>query len=336
MTVQAPVQASPKPPPFQIVRTEPSEKYLKVLLYGDYGAGKTTLAATALDVPQMNDVLFINAESGDLSLPRGMDKVDVKSYETLARVFEFLRAHVRYRDAGDTKRMADLEARLRGEPVSTPKVYHTVIVDSLTEVQTYLMYQLLNLDIDNWALDVTPESPEYKEWGQSSEMIQLLVRTFRDLPMHVIFVCSAQEVSDDRNRLLKRPNLPGKLAGKVQGFLDVVGYLDTAPDKDGNVIRRLWMQPGTRLFQAKHRFRNHPDLKYIDNPTMDQLFNLTKESKTNASSTAAPSSNDTADAPAPSSSGSTARAGAPGGRTAGRPVQRGGRPVQSVRPVRGG
>jgi len=332
MTVQPPA-ASPKPPPFQIVRTSPSEKYLKMLIYGDYGAGKTTLAATALDVPEMNDLLFINAESGDLSLPKGMDKVDVKDYATLARVFEFLRAHTRYRDAGDIKRMTDLEARLRGEPVSEPKVYHTVIVDSLTEVQTYLMYQLLNLDIDNWALDVTPESPEYKEWGQSSEMIQLLVRTFRDLPMHVIFVCSAQEVSDDRNRLLKRPNLPGKLAGKVQGFLDVVGYLDTAPDKDGNVIRRLWMQPGTRLFQAKHRFRNHPDLKYIDNPTLSDLFNLTKESKTNASSTTPPRSDDS-DGTASSTEGTGAGGG--GRAPVRRPVQRGGRPVQPVRPVRRG
>jgi len=228
--------------------------------------------------------------------------------------------------------MAELESRLRGEPVSEPKIYRTVIVDSLTEVQTYLMYQLLNLDVDNWALDVTPESPEYKEWGQSSEMIQLLVRTFRDLPMHVIFVCSAQEVTDDKNRMLKRPNLPGKLAGKVQGFLDVVGYLDTAPDKEGNVVRRLWMQPGTRLFQAKHRFRNHPDLKFIDNPTLKDLFNLTKESKSNASANATTTSSDS---DSPKASTQAAGSGTGGRGPVRRPVQRGGRPVQSARRVGG-
>jgi hypothetical protein len=276
---------TPKPPPFVITSTKSEEKWLKVLLYGIYGVGKTSLSITAMEVPEMNDVLFVNAESGELSLPNGVDKVDVGTYATVARVFEFLRLHVRYRDENNEEGLWTLQRRLFGPNIYQPerlRKYRTIIIDSLTEVQTYLMYQLLNVDMNNWQLDIAPESPEFKEWGQSSEMIQLQVRLFRDLKMHVIFVCSEQEVTDN-NRLLKRPNLPGKLANKVQGFLDVVGYLDAAINSEGDSVRRLWLQPGHGKFQAKHRFRNHPNLKYIDLPDMKQLLDLTKETPTNAS-----------------------------------------------------
>lgn len=332
-----PAQADgqPKPPPFQITSTRSSEKFLKILLYGVYGVGKTSLASTSLEVPSMNDVLFINAESGDLSLPDGMDIVNVYNYSTVARVFEFLRLHCRYREEGNEKGLRELQDRLFGEGINQPdrvRKYRTVIVDSLTEVQTYLMYQLLNVDMKDWALDLTPESPEFKEWGQSSEMIQLLVRTFRDLPMHVIFVCSEQEVTDN-NRLLKRPNLPGKLANKVQGFLDVVGYLDAALDSEGNTVRRLWLQPGREKFQAKHRFRNHPTLRYIDYPDMKQLLDLTKETTNNASTNSKSSSdsngNSTGTEAAGSRSGTRAAGAGAGGRAVHRgPVRRTGGPVR--------
>jgi hypothetical protein len=342
VVVKAPGQPAgadtkPKPPPFQIVSSRASEKWLKILIYGVYGVGKTFLSVTADEVEEMRDVLFINAESGELSIPDGIDKVDVYNYATVARVFEFLRLHVRYRDEKNEKGLKELQDRLfdRTKLKDPDRIRHfrTVIIDSLTEVQTYLMYQLLNVNPDKWMLDVTPESPEFKEWGQSSEMIQLLVRLFRDLKMNVIFVTSEQEVSDN-NKLLKRPNLPGKLAGKVQGFLDVVGYLDAATNADGDIVRRLWMQPGREKFQAKHRFRNHPTLRFIDDPTMQDLHNLTKEI-TNAPNQAPSSSNSTdtnSDTPTTgggSGSGVRAGAGSSGGRTVSRgPIRRTGSTVR--------
>jgi hypothetical protein len=323
-------EAKPKPPPFVLGRpasTTRSRHFLKALLYGVYGAGKTTLAATSWDVEDMRDVLFVDAEAGELALEDWMldDVVRISSYPQLARIFEYLRLHCRFRDEGNDEELAKLESRLRGRAVSPQdaRKYYTVVIDSLTEVQTYLMYQLLNVDLGQWALDITPDSPEYKEWGQSSEMIQLLVRSFRDLPMHVIFVCSEQEVTDDKSRLIKRPNLPGKLAGKVQGFLDLVGYLDTAVDNEGTIRRRLWLQPGRATFQAKHRFRNL-DVKYIDDPTLKKLIDLNKEMDNNARSAAAPPSASTRPAAASRPATSTqARAGTGNGRGGSTGVRRG-------------
>ena len=63
------VAVAKKAPPFRIRSKEEREKmrYLKVMIYGDYGVGKTWLAGTAVGVPQMQDVLVISAESGELA-----------------------------------------------------------------------------------------------------------------------------------------------------------------------------------------------------------------------------------------------------------------------------
>jgi len=119
-----------------------------------------------------------------------------------------------------------------------------------------------------------PENPQFKEWGQSQEMMRLLIRSFRDLDMNVIFVCAGQEQEDERKRRLFLPALPGKLASAFTGFLDFVGFLVAAPPEGGEVKRRLYLSPG-QSYKAKNRFRNFTD-QYIDNPTMALIWNANK------------------------------------------------------------
>ena len=49
---------------------KPSVKdhYLKALIMGNPGVGKTTTATSALAVPEMCDVLFLNVEKGTLAI----------------------------------------------------------------------------------------------------------------------------------------------------------------------------------------------------------------------------------------------------------------------------
>lgn len=268
------------------------ERDIKLLIYGAYGGGKTTLAASADDVESLRDVLFIDAESGDLSLEDRpwLDRIRINKYSQLARIHEFLKLHCRFRDARDEARLRELEAKFRGYApdegesleeyrkrlpnlLPEPKHYRTVVLDSLSEVNKYCMYQLTGIVIGDRALDVEPDAPEYKEWGQSSEMTRLLVRSLRDLPMTVIFVCSMQEKEDEKKKIFRSPNLPGKLGGEVQGFLDVVGFLNAVQVGDeGKVVRRLYITPG-ETFGAKNRFVGNT-VRFVDNPTMQSLLDI--------------------------------------------------------------
>jgi hypothetical protein len=190
--------------------------------------------------------------------------------------------------------MATEEGRLKGVTVDpeNPTIYKTVVIDSLTEVQTYLMYQLLGVDPDKIALDADLTSPEWGEWRESSDRIQLLARQFRDLPMHVIVVLSVQEVQDGQ-RMLKRPNLPGKLATRIQGFWDMVGFLQRAQAQDSEgkpVVRRRLYLTSALNFQAKHRFR-HISADYVDDPTLPKLLKLAQQEWTAADRERTPSTN---------------------------------------------
>ncbi len=266
--------------PFKI--EDPSEfkekKRMTIMVYGESGVGKTTFAGTAQDVPEMKNCINIDAESGHKVLAyRGdIPRIPIENYHQFANVYEFFRAYCYHRDQGNTKRLCELEAMARRvDHVEKPHIFNTLIIDSLTEIQKYCMYQILGIDTNKRKLDVQPDSPEWQDWGASYEMVQLLIRYFRDLPINVILVAGAQRSEITllgKKVLMFEPMLPGKLASGVQYFLDHLGYYWTYTSDSGEVVRRLYFQPGI-TYRAKNRFLNLKG-NYIQDPTMAKMFVL--------------------------------------------------------------
>jgi len=256
------------PPPFRISRPTAQERYLKLLIYGTFGSGKTTLGASACNIDSMKDVLLVSAESGELSVEDyDLFAVDVKNYSTLGKVYEFLRQHCKARDADDVDKLKELESRVTGEVPEEPLRFRTVIIDSLTEVEAYCMNQLLGVT-DSTKIDEEVQSAEWAEYKKNNSMITRLIRSFRDLPMHVIMVASEQYTQDETKKFKYSPNLTGKLSKGVQGFFDMVGYLAVGnADEKGNVSRRLYVQPsGQGKYDAKHRYAKFKGT-YFDIPS---------------------------------------------------------------------
>ncbi len=272
-----------RPASFTISTPQTKERYLKLLVYGGYGVGKTFLSGTSVDVRKMNDILLIDAESGDLTLEDVGDKTDfdfgkidsirITDYKQLARVHEFLKIHCMLRDKGDKESIQKLitkESELKGMKVKKPRLYRTVIIDSLTEVETYCMYQLLGIE-ETTKLDEEVATPEWTEYKRNHSMVQRMVRSFRDLPMHIIMTCAQQYTQDDQKRMLYTPALTGKLASQIQGFMDMVGYLQVgSPRDDGTIPRRLHVQP-TGKFAAKCRFSSFKG-SHFDDPTIESIL----------------------------------------------------------------
>lgn len=265
--------------PFIISKPADITKYLKVLIYGPPGVGKTTLAAGAISVPEMCDVLYIDAESGAETLRKIAPKIDsipINNFGQLARIHQFLRLHCKARDEGDMETLKQLEEKVIETSRPKPALYQTVVIDTLSEVQKYNMYQLLGVDIDTAKLDQEWEPPEFSEWNKTTEMIRLLVRAFRDLPLHVIFI-SHERVADEKRGTIT-VDFPSALARSIPGFVSAVGYLQAATSKnaDGEVStrRRLELEPG-RQYLAKHRFGEALKGKSgLEDPTMQELYAL--------------------------------------------------------------
>lgn len=270
-----------KPPPFRIGGIEPVGHWFKALIYGKYGIGKTYLAGTVGDVPEMGDVLWIDAEAGTLTLQGlpwtdKLDRVECTNMATLARVHEFLQAHVVSRDANNEDHLRTMEAQLKGvtpADITTPKKYRTVVIDSFSEIDRMHMSGLLGIT-DKTALDAEIEKAEWEHYGKNLSKMILMARIFRNLKMHVIFLCAEAFTEDEIKRKKFLPAMTGQARSVIQGIFDVVGYLtsEEVTNQQKNIReteRRLYIVPGPR-WDAKNRFSN-VQAGYFANPTIKQI-----------------------------------------------------------------
>jgi len=294
-----------KAPPFKIQAIGGGDRFIKCLFYGIPGAGKTSLAGSSVDVPGMDDILMVNCESGTLSIETAehitnryyIDQVPATDFKTVAYVQEFLKAHCAARDSNDIPKLKALQARLWGYPADIIdesceddeyeetdegrvytrvrlRRYRTIIVDSLTEVNAYLIYQLLGISEDTRLdEDSVQETAGWDEYKKGNQMLQMLIRAYRDLPMNFIACCGTQYNQDELKVMHWVPSLLGKLANQVQGYFDIVGYLSVGKPKDDkpqDIPRTLYIQPIGR-FAAKNRLANFKD-PYIPQPTMRKIM----------------------------------------------------------------
>lgn len=271
--------------PFQISSMQTRDRYFKAIFYGKHGAGKTELAASAVDVPAMGDVLMIDAESGDQTIAdsvriKNADQIHhirVTTFKQVAYVQEFLKAYTSARDRGDKATMAKLYKQVTGIETDSPPNYRTVIIDSLTEVEVYCTYQILKINPEGGAEKIGDDidTAGWPEFRKNNEMVKLLVRAFRDLPMHVLFVCAEGYSQDEQKRHHYTPAMTGKLSSQIQGFVDMVGWLTVgaATPENPEAPRRMWVQPvsGGPKFDAKNR-RSVYRQPFFDNPTMTTIF----------------------------------------------------------------
>jgi hypothetical protein len=203
-------------------------KWINALFYGDPGAGKTWLSATAEDHKDTAPILFLDVEGGVTTIRKRKD-IDVVTVRSIDEVVK-------------------IHGKLRGSPNCGG--YGTVVVDSLTELQKLDMRTLMK-EVVNKRPDLDEDVPSQREWGISRERMQRIVRGYRDLPINTIFTALAQEERDNAGTIKFVPSLPGKLRQDIPGFLDVVGYMSTDVD-DGKIVRKLQFL-GTRRVSAKDR-----------------------------------------------------------------------------------
>lgn len=256
----------------QTIEVCENDDYLKMLIYAQGGIGKTVLSATASMLE--GDTLFISAERGTKSirLKKWTDRIDLNKIHVVGMdnfidfndYYEFLYDHIEmvkkydaYRKSGDNanavKMLDSIWSQQSDEPRAKgqmPRIYRTVVIDSLTEVQR----RSLDRIVDARTGQANPGSitkgvkfennrTTLQDYGDNTQQMRKLVRAFRDLDVNVIFTALETEVQDElTGKVLVRPALTDKLWQDVNGYVDIVARMFTAT-KDKQVERKIAFQP---------------------------------------------------------------------------------------------
>ena len=199
----------------------PSRPGFNAMFFGEPGCGKTTMAATAQDCPQMSDVVFMNIEGGLLSVAHRGDirAVDIADTAELERQFWLLKK--RDKDSGyDTVR--------------------TAVIDSGTELQTLDLQEIVTAAMTKMSKSGKQRSIDdiwQEDYGKSTAHMRRVFRMFKALPHNVIITALAKNVYPKSvtneaeakalgvEPLIVMPSMTQKVAESVMGYMDFVWYL---------------------------------------------------------------------------------------------------------------
>ena len=269
---------APKKRKWKIETPQESAKYLNILIYGKPGSGKTHLAATASEVPEMQNVLFVDIESGSLTIRNSsLEVIRLHDFMEIQDIYEYLRAHCAARDSAEPEKNIGLVNKkyFPDSPDMEPKAYQTVIIDTLSELQRLNLYMIQNIDMNNLQLDDEWTPLEFKDWNKTTNMMRMVARAFRSLQMHTIF--TSHESTDEATKYTSIA-FPNALKTDLPAFVDIIGYLQTNNKRDSEgrveVTRRLELEAGSK-FLAKHRLGEAlKGQSGILDPSMKKLFDI--------------------------------------------------------------
>lgn len=190
---------------------------MNILIYGDPGSGKTHLAGTAQDVPTMADVHVFNIDGGIMTLaPRGdIHATDIHSVDELEQELFKIASH--------------------DEKYANTK---TVVIDNITELQTLALESITTQEFANRRKkdkNYSVDEVYLEDYGVAGKRLARILRGFRDLPLHVIYIAHKKDKMRKGTNTLEesKPNLTDKLCTSVMGYMDFVWYLYTADEMVG-------------------------------------------------------------------------------------------------------
>jgi phage nucleotide-binding protein len=187
---------------------------VKLLVYGQAGAGKTSL------IPTLPNPIVLSAEGGLLSIQDAeLPYIEITTMAELQEAYKWL-----------------AESAEAGQ-------FESVAIDSISEIAEVCLNYEKKVNKDPRAA-----------YGAMQEQMADIIRAFRDLPAkHVYMSAKLEKTQDEMGRILYAPSMPGNKTGQsLPYFFDEVLALRVEKDAEGATQRAL-MCDSDGLWLAKDR-----------------------------------------------------------------------------------
>ena len=222
----------------EVLKTSSTEEtFIKIVVAGESGNGKTSLAKTIQD--NLGErVLIISAEAGLLSL-RGSN---IDYIELQRRDGKEVPRHERAKHLGEIYKWLML-------PEQVAK-YKWIFIDSLTEVNQAI------LDAIESKEEFQGPKNTIKKYGELASNMMSLCKLFRDINNYnVIFSCLVKTETDNDGIGKMKVAIIGAFADRLPALFDLILYLGVSKEvgKDGKNNRFLLTQKTDRIDFPKDR-----------------------------------------------------------------------------------
>lgn len=157
--------------------SDEQQTFLKFLIYGISGAGKTYLLST---VPEPERAFICSVEAGSLSLSRvSIEGAQINSMKDANECYEWLKGS------------------------DEAKQFNFIQLDSITELAEICL-----------AEELPAHKDPRKAFGAMMDRMKRLIRAFRDLPgRHIYMTAKQSQIQDEAGRLYFGPDMPGQKLG---------------------------------------------------------------------------------------------------------------------------
>lgn len=201
---------------------------VSVLVYGESGAGKTSLAATT---GALDKTLVLSCDGGLLALRK--HRIKMIEITGAAKLYEVL-------------------AWLEGLGHQGKLAGRWIVLDSITEIGERMLHDLLTTPSKSGG------APDGRAaYGDVQQQAADITRRFRDLPCNTVFLAEQDRIEDGDRRLIYGPAMPGKkLAAKMPYRFDLVCALRV--EKQGDAVVHWLQTEADGKYTAKDRSGSLP------------------------------------------------------------------------------
>jgi hypothetical protein len=230
----------------RVQQIKDTEYFIKLLLYGRYGAGKTRFAAAApnpvwIDVERSAETFrrIPELQTTPIFVPTDFDEM-----------FEFCREVVR------------------------KKAYETIVIDSIGRAQDDQVQSDLR---EEAKIPGKPgqfkRSPWLPLWGDyriSTNKIDEMFMFLQKANVHVIIIAHERiDMDKDQNIIRITPDITPTLKKSIMGLINIAAFLEVDTNIRGERERKLTVNPYQNI-EAKNRLNIQETT--IKNPNFNELF----------------------------------------------------------------